>query len=371
MNEKNAENPLIEQAIAPQSRKELVEYTSVFTKNLPQKTHNAVICMFISVGKDHCSGGQLRSALKLLNKTFAQSHVLFVIADSLQRFTHQLHGMSPEEAEKKAIEEGLGWKNDHVPMIEKELTRLTYYFIHWSELTSQNERYPNCEKQIDDAYQTDSVFKRKFNKTITGFLSAQLGDDDVAYVADHETGAKLCLAYIREETSAHLVLANPPTVEVKALSFETFNQLKERKIDYAVYPRSISDAFEATYKKFIQPEVLTYLPIKNKLVKPLPLLHKKPEVPAANQSAFFKPVNNTSSAAHLTKSVPIDVKPTLAVPENTSFSLGYFSCLKTILNSNAIGSDSKLQLMKEIIAEGEKALLTQQYPTSESPPRLG
>src|SRR5262249_1632523 len=134
--------------------KPLTKYSSSFVKGLPQKKVDASICVFISIGRDHCSGEQLRSLLQLLNKTFTQSHVIFILADRLQRFTNQLYGMGQEEAEKKGIQDGLAWRAKHESMIVNELTNLTYHVLHWSELT-QAENYKGYENQVAEAYRMD------------------------------------------------------------------------------------------------------------------------------------------------------------------------------------------------------------------------
>ena len=316
----------------------LTKYNSTFVKGLPQKKENASICVFISVGKEHCAGEQLRAVLKLLNKTFMQSEVLFILADKLQRFTNQLYGMDAETAEKKAIEDGLAWKTQHESMIANELTHLSYRFIHWSELTTQ-EDYVAYEQQIQEAYTTNPNFKRKFNKTANEFLSAQLGDPNVCDIANPEEGNKLCLAYLKEEASVQLELANQT----------------ENKLDYAVYPRNLSDALSVTYQTFITENMLVYLTVKNKLIKPEPALRENLNKNASELlgSTFTFFADENTKTKKISAPPSQESSPSSSPPRENCFSLLYIKSLKAIADSN-MSSNDKIDLLKKMLSEAER-----------------
>lgn len=332
MYQKSLESPVINQS---NTNSLVSEYVSVFAKSLPQKKQNATLCVFISVGTEHCSGTQLKSSLQLLNKTFHYSHVVFVVADTLQRFTHQLQGIEDEQtAKQKAINEGLIWKDQHKNLIEKELTHLTYNFIHWSELVESNE-YPTCKEKIGEAYEKNNEFKQKFNKTANGFLSAW------TYKVDNTQAMEICLDYLKEECAVHLVLAE--------------KKIDQNKIDYSVYTRTMSDAFSATYETFMKQDVLVYLTIKNKSVKQEKLLYdtknKKERGLACNSNAFFKSESKQSNPK----------LPTPVSHANSQTNLltlrTYMTFFKTILESTAIpNNEQKINLLLETIANMEKLL---------------
>ena len=236
-------------------------------------------------------------------------------------------------------------------MIKNTLSNLTYSFVHWCQLTSQNESYLNYVDRVNVAYREDENFRRKFDKTVTGFLSAQLGDKNVECMVNNELGAQLCLDYLKEECSAHLVLANQQCSDIKPPSYK-----EDSKVDYTVYPRSMSDAFEATYQKFIPSDVLIYLSVRNKVLKHESLLHETSVKKSTPSPAFFKSHNSEKNGSFsLQKDGFFPDKEKLVAEINILKT--YMNCLKTVLNSAYIPTESKLQLAMEIIANTENGML--------------
>ena len=248
------------------------KFKSTFVKGLPEKINNVSIIVPISIGKSHCEGEEFNALLELLNDTFSNSKIIFVLASTLQQYTNQLYRMSASDALNKAKEDGLIWKKNHEFLIKKILTNNEDYEIKDWEKYKNSTNFSVKLKLISDKLEPlidenkDEDFSRKFDSSAVSFFKSQTEDIRITKIVDSTLGIPLCLKYLKEECAIELLLA-------------------DENHDYIIYPRPISGALDVTHEKFINADTLKYLQVKNKLVKE----EKTPEkiYSGANKSLLF------------------------------------------------------------------------------------
>lgn len=299
------------------------KYISTLGKGKIIKNKNVKICLFISVGKEHSEGEELRAQLRFLNENFIDSTVFVIIADKLQRFTYEIEGMETFLAEKKAIQNGIEWINQHKAFLKEELTSLKFEYIQWEKLTTKNDQYPELLALIEKKYDENEHFKRNYDITAYEFMAAKLSDKRIKNI-NTTNGIKHCLLYLKEENAVQLYLA-------------------KNGYDYACYSRNISCAIKVTYDELIG-ESFYYLYIKNKEDKKSLMTQREEK-----KEVSFKALSGTNANFIFSESFnKKNKKPSEAICNDNSLH-AYMGCIKVILDNVQIDPSVKLDVIRELV----------------------
>ena len=177
------------------------------------------VCILpISVGQSYHAEERFIATIKALNDFFDEC--IIVVADTLQRHTLKISGMSEEEAKKQSVKDGAEWFNSQDT--QEALSELTIEkkILHWDafledvefdrEYKIVQEAYTkgkeSTEKQYRDSADRPAAFTSIVEKTIGSFIGTYIKGEKIRKQKpvvgfSIETAKTACLDYVLEESA--------------------------------------------------------------------------------------------------------------------------------------------------------------------------
>jgi hypothetical protein len=192
--------------------------------------------MPISIGQKYHSGQKFINDLNSMAKR--NGAIIIALADTLHRYTLQLND-TPEEAFKKALEQGDKWLDTQYSAIQEvrqNHPQCHIYIIRWDEwlnYSNPNLKFKDKKDFVDGLYESDDKFEKSINSSVGEFIRRNIARN----AFDLEKAKALSLKYKLEESAVMLVWI-------------------ELKIKRLAYPNSLCNGLGNIYRRFAQPNNL-------------------------------------------------------------------------------------------------------------------
>ena len=163
--------------------------------------HNSVCVLPISVGQTYHESEIFERTVDEINRQF--SKCILVIADTLQRHTYELKGLSEDEALRMSRSKGVEWLIKNQSSLDK--FSIETEVIHWDQWL-QHGSYIEKKADIDRRYAhggqsivgPDREFRTAVNRASAKFISGYLNEHGKKNF-EIDFASKKCREYILEE----------------------------------------------------------------------------------------------------------------------------------------------------------------------------
>ncbi|MBY0543977.1 MAG: tRNA-dependent cyclodipeptide synthase [Gammaproteobacteria bacterium] len=189
--------------------------------------------LLISVGQAYHEGEKLAAALRLINHSFDECHIM--VCDTLQRINIEIvdSHCSDEDSYNLALDAGKAWIDRNREIIERSLD-IPVKFFRWDYWLSHPD-YIELKREIDKAYIYDSSFRSAIINTTLVFIKRfqeriQAKEIVFQHIFD------CCVEYLKEECPIILPLWS------------------KLGYNYVIYPSAETEALTAAYRLLVPKE---------------------------------------------------------------------------------------------------------------------
>ena len=149
----------------------------------------------VSVGQPYHEAEKLRATFNWVGQRFEK--VIICANDTLQRFNHEMDGLTPSEAFSKAESDGREWIERNISSIR---SLPNYTIFRWEDWRSRSDYQESFDK-ANALYDSNDEFRTAINKNVLEFWSRQDRPQK-----DFERFADLSKRYLLEETAVFSIM---------------------------------------------------------------------------------------------------------------------------------------------------------------------